>query len=268
MNLPAPIPLSDALSAQAVKAILPTQLRTNLIATAPVQLRERALWSSGITSGELLQKVQDGIKGVVGGAKTEEQVKSEIARLVDLLSEQGISRNPRVSLVVDTQVDMARGYGYWRQAQDPAVLDEYPAWELVRAEDRDEPRDWPARWAAAGGKFYPGSADYPDGRMIALKDDPIWTEISRFGLPYAPFDYNSGMDLDDVSRSEAQQLGLIDPDETVDPQTRGFNEDLESSPLIHDASILASLESFFGGLARFGPDGVLRFKGNEGRAAA
>ncbi len=257
----APEPFKEALEAQSVKVLLPTELRSNLLRTIPAQLRERALFSSGVTSSELLQKVDDGLKQILSGEKTEEQVKSELARMDDLLTEQGLTRNPRISLIVDTNADLARGYGSWKQSQDDTVLEEWPCWEFYRAEDRNEPRDWPARWAAAGGSFYPGDADYAEGRMIALKNDPIWERISAFGLPYAPFDFNSGMDLQDVSRDEATELGVIEPADEQKAEDRGFNADLESDPQIRDESIISSLEVFLQGIAHFGRDGVLRFIG-------
>ncbi|MCD8298621.1 MAG: hypothetical protein LUD39_02525 [Opitutae bacterium] len=66
-----------------------------------------------------------------------------------------------------------------------------------------EPRDWPARWRAAGGQFY------GNGLMAALKDDPIWRRISAFGEPTPPFDYGSQMGLSDIDAGEAVELGLI-----------------------------------------------------------
>lgn len=52
------------------------------------------------------------------------------------------------------------------------------------------------------------NSDYPDGRMIAGVADRIWTNISVFGIPHAPFDYNSGMDVRPVSRAECKALGV------------------------------------------------------------
>ena len=45
--------------------------------------------------------------------------------------------------------------------------------------------------------------------MIATKDDPIWTRLSRFNRPYPPFDFEDDMTVDDVSRREAESLGVI-----------------------------------------------------------
>jgi hypothetical protein len=65
--------------------------------------------------------------------------------------------------------------------------------------------------------------------MIARKDDPIWTKISAFGTPYPPFDYNSGMWVEEIDREEAEALGVIKPSTVVQPQDRGFNDDVSGA---------------------------------------
>ncbi len=71
------------------------------------------------------------------------------------------------------------------------------------------PRDWKLRWQASGGKLY-------NGRMIAEINSPIWKNISRFDLPYPPFDFNSEMGVVDIERSDAIKLGLLPEDEPAD----------------------------------------------------
>lgn len=39
--------------------------------------------------------------------------------------------------------------------------------------------------------------------MIALKSDRVWTNFSRFGRPYPPSDFGSGMGVEDIDRDEA-----------------------------------------------------------------
>lgn len=55
------------------------------------------------------------------------------------------------------------------------------------------------------------------GRMVALKSAPVWTNLSRFGRPYPPFDYGSGMGMEDIGREEAVELGLCP---TTNPRTK------------------------------------------------
>jgi hypothetical protein len=139
---------------------------------------------------------------------------------------------------------------------------QWPCQEFYRAEERKEPRDWPTRWEEVGGDFYPGDADYPEGRMIALKNDPIWEALSAFGLPYAPFDYNSGMDLRDIDREEAIELGILDEDETIEPEEMGLNEGLEAH--IGEAAefgLGVRLGEFLVGIAKVGVDGLVKFIG-------
>ena len=151
----------------------------------------------------------------------------------------------RLNLIIDTNVRMAQGYGEWKQGQDPAILDQWPAQELYRAMARKVPRDWIARWREAGGQFF-------GGRMIALKNSSVWTRISRFGLPYAPFDFQSGMETRDVDRDAAVEIGLIDRDTRIAPDDRGFNDDLKFTPEVRDRALRQALlesdpELFFDG---------------------
>lgn len=61
---------------------------------------------------------------------------------------------------------------------------------------------WDVRWQGAGGRLY-------HGRMVAIKDDPIWIKISAFGNPFPPFDFGSGMGVRNISRKEALELGVL-----------------------------------------------------------
>jgi hypothetical protein len=65
--------------------------------------------------------------------------------------------------------------------------------------------------------------------MIALKNDPIWKAISRFGRPYPPFDFNSGMWIKPVNRATAIKAGLIDDKTEIKPQKRTLNQNLQAS---------------------------------------
>lgn len=136
---------------------------------------------------------------------------SEEDTLKDLYSED------RLNLTLATAKDLVNGARDFLQSNDPDVVTAFPARELHRLESRDAPRDWPARWSAAGGAFFPGKSDYPEGRMVALNDDPIWETISDFGLPFPPFAFDSGMWLRSISWSEAKDLGLIAGDEELKP---------------------------------------------------
>ena len=90
--------------------------------------------------------------------------------------------------------------------------DAYPAQRMIRAGYREHPRDWQARWRAAYNELPPEeqAKALPD-EMVALTECAIWQRLSIFGLPYPPFDYASGMDVDAVDYGEAAALGLVPP---------------------------------------------------------
>jgi hypothetical protein len=167
---------------------------------------------------------------------------------------QDLTSDGRLNLILDTNTALARGYGQWAAGQDPDVLDTWPAQELIREVDPEgEPRNWAARWQEAGGILLEG------GRMVALKNDPIWEGISAFGLPYPPFDYNSGMGLRDVGYREALDLGLLEPGQRVDPTPTGFDQDVRAAAP-ESPGLQRELEEAFGDRLEV-RDGVLVLRG-------
>ncbi len=113
----------------------------------------------------------------------------------------------RLDVIVKTNVAQARGYMQYIEGTSPGAFAAFPAQEFTRIRHSRSPRkDWPQRWAKAGGKTY-------GGKMIALKDDPVWERLSVFGNPFPPFDWGSGMGVLDVDRKTAIRLGLISDEE-------------------------------------------------------
>ena len=90
-------------------------------------------------------------------AATSPPSEGEEGSITDLRSER------RANLMLQMNVQMAQGYGRWRQGQDQAILDHWPAQELYRQEPRKEHRDWPTIWRENGGagKMYGSNPDYP-----------------------------------------------------------------------------------------------------------
>ncbi len=94
---------------------------------------------------------------------------------------------------------------------DPDVCDAFPAWELIYAyKPNDFPRDWTKAWQEADGRLV-------DGRMVAKKDDPVWTNLSDFGYPFDPFSFDSSMMLMDVDRKNAEKLHITGSKDTFIP---------------------------------------------------
>lgn len=194
----------------------------------PLALRERAFFSARVESArvasELQSKVLDSATKAEFVAKTRQWLhKNGFERATNQRDLRQFTSTRRLELIFEHNTEAARGYGWWKQGQDPDVLDAFPAQEFLRVESRKEPRmDWERRWTSAGGRVY-------GGRMIALKGDPVWARLSRFGTPWPPYDFGSGMGVEDVTREEAEALGLLKPDEPVTGDEKAFNEKLEAS---------------------------------------
>ena len=168
-----------------------------------------------------------------------------------------ITSRKRLELVYDMNVAEASEYGRWQADQDPDLLDAYPAQELVRIEGREEPRDWAERWAAEGGKFYAG-------RMIALKDDSIWRDISRFRRPWPPFDFGSGKGVEHVSREDAESLGVLPRGGRAPARQReAFNARLEATIPKATPGVLDGLKQTFGDQVDVDRSGKVTWQGQR-----
>lgn len=140
-----------------------------------------------------------------------------------------LTSDARINLVIQTNRDVMQGMGWFIQGNDPAALDAFPAQELIRVEGREKPRDWQGRFrhfAEIVGDTDALRVMAETGRMIARKDSPVWEALGAgddiyndtLGNPFPPFAFNSGMDVQDISYTEALDFGLIQPGEAVRPQ--------------------------------------------------
>ncbi len=236
-------PIADAVESITRRTILPTKLGSADIARViPLELREAAQFSAKVENVRYLQYIQDQVEKKLSltrrgenGAGAFVSREKFIAELRQIARDEGIAatdgrqgtlQDPasfaRAKLIYDTQIQRAAGYAKWQRDQNPNRLVNYPCQELIRIGERRVPRDWQARWLAEGGKLFAG-------RMIAAKNDKIWTGISRFRTPWPPFDFNSGMGLRDISRSEAEQLSVIPKDTVIAPSEVRFNDTLQAS---------------------------------------
>lgn len=188
-------------------------------------LREKCFFSARVNDAEVVGKMRELIGKALDSSKrggNEAFVSQEkfISEMKNYLRGRGyatggtaltdITSRRRLGLIYQMNVEEAREYARYVRGQDTDALDMYPAQEFLRVESRRVPRtDWQSRWRAAGGKIY-------GGRMIALKSDPVWTNLSRFGRPYPPFDFGSGMGVGDIDRDEAIELKLLPDDEPAD----------------------------------------------------
>jgi len=270
-------PNPSAVAHLAAKTPVASILRSAEWAYVPVALSERAQRSAGVESVRFLQTVQDKVMKVVSlqrerlanGKEAFVTRDSFIADLRQVAREEGIGgpgpglssegrptagaltdvqSSARLGLIYDMQREQALGFASWKIGQDRDVLDAFPAQELIRVESRRMHRDWQSRWIAAGGELVSGGPAIAGGRMIALKTDPIWENISIFGTPWPPFDWGSGMGLRDVSRKEAMQLGLLEPTDRIEPSEAGFNSGLAAGVDVANIAepFIAALKKIFG----------------------
>lgn len=261
-------PLDEAVKKFGERSVVASTLRTAEWEKVPLHLRERAFFSAAVDHARFLAEAQAKLRAAIS-LRREQVARGEaivdrssfIGDLRKLALAEGlgtgsggltdVASRARLGLIFDTQLRMAQGYAQRKMDLDPDVLDAFPAQELVREEDRKAPRDWGRRWVEAGGELV-------NGRMIALKTDPIWTKISRFGTPWPPFDFNSGMGLRDISRQEAEQLGLLEPGAPVAAEDEYFNEQLAAPAENVDVDFL---KSAFGDQVRI-KNGKVEWVGN------
>lgn len=231
---------------------LPTSASSAELAQLSARIRQQSLFSARLSLAGPVADIGGKIQGVLDGTLSESEFRRDIRESLaaagyvpegaegSLLDHRSRSR---LDLILTQNVRAARNYGQWAQGMDPAVLDQFPAQELVRVYNRNNPRPrsfWRGRWSEAGGSLH-------DGRMVALKTSPVWTSISRFGVPYPPYDYGSGMGVIDVDRDEAVRLGLIAEDERMEPAEVPFPQIPQFSmpDLSGQADLVASVLHLF-----------------------
>jgi hypothetical protein len=270
MIFSSPIPFKEALASQSIKTLMPTAAKTAELRQLGPDILARARFSAQTTNVGYLAKMDKLLTTLVSPASQDREagpvldtsatrlaLKQHLAS-IGYAPEEGkaggltdLSSDRRLNLIIDTNIKMAHGYGNYAQMQDPDLLDVWPCQELIRVEDRDKKRNWDGMsgiWRSAGGQLF-------GGRMIARKDDQIWTRISAFGNPYPPFDFGSGMGVRDVDRSEAEALGVIKRSTVVAQKKVGFNEAVETPvPQGISKALAQALFAAFKGIAKIEAD--------------
>jgi hypothetical protein len=249
--------LTDAAEVARIRSLLPTSLGSAEIRDAiAADVRARAVFSARVSNADFLSSIKFVVDELAAGKTdlaTARWYLSETLKEIGYTPEGGFPEdlgNPpdavegslqdlrsrrRLELILRTQVALMRGRGQQVRGTAPARLKQFPAWELVRSQEKAAPRMWGGvhdgtppvrggdvdprpRWIIAGGK------SLPSGRLIALKGDPVWGELGSSGnfddaldVDYPPFAFNSGMRWQEVSRGECNALGIVGPDgESID----------------------------------------------------
>lgn len=278
-----PLPLKTAATRLKAKNVVASTLRSAQWQDVPQQIRERAFFSARVAWTDLLQREKADL--VAHLERTKKQYQNGEA-FVDrsgfirdqrkFLSENGyrlsqggagdvrdITSAKRLGMIFDVQTGHAKGFTRRKlDADNPLFLNAWPAKELVRIDNRKEPRDWPAIWDGARAALSdPETAtESSSGRLAALKTSSIWTAISDFGLPYPPYKFGSGMGDRMLRRSEAIELGILEKGQMIKTpaaEVDDLNDGLEAAAP-EDTQIAEALQGLFGGAADI-VDGVIRF---------
>lgn len=272
-------PLQDAVDQMAAKTAVGSPMLSREWGLLPAELKLRTMFSARVeherTVGEMQARITDALAG-----RKRDGVTMDKGRFVEEMREivrstgykrpdgthrksvQNLKSRARLELIWEMNMAQATGYAKWLSDMTPEGLENEPCYELVRINPRKEVRDWPLVWAQAGGKFYGGQGSnksYPlaPGRMIAKKTDRIWLRISRFGVPWDPLDWGTGMGLDGIDIAEAEDLGVVSPgDEPQTPQAKPFNEDHSASAKAIPEAGREALRSAFGDAIKFDADRI------------
>ena len=209
----------DAIKALGKKKRIAKKLSSKQWQQIPAQIRQRAYFTSNVESVKFLSRSKKMLSDYLSGAReyvTTPDGRSVLAlkktsradfvyEMQKLAKQEGlgdilppgadlsrdvitrtkdIASESRLNLIFDTQTQQAQAYGYYKQGQDPAILDAYPAQRFIRAEQRKEPRPLHER----------------NKNKVKRKDDmEFWLKlndqsIGGLGVPVGPWGFNSGMD--------------------------------------------------------------------------
>ena len=254
MEFIAPIPFQEAIDKLGDQSIVGSTFSSGEWSDLPVELRENAFFSSRIESARFLQAAKDSLGEFLAGTEREalnapgetKLATPSRAQFVDqmrsFLASEGVVRSTggltdiasekRLGLIFSVKTRQAQDFGYWKQGMDPAVLNEFPAQRFIRVRDVREPRQTHEL--------------YQD--QVYLKTDPIWWRVinADFGVPWGPWGWGCGHDVEDVDRDEAEKLHLLHPGQKLTPLPWSVNRNLQASIKTMDPDLVAKLKKEFG----------------------
>lgn len=239
--------------------LLPLQLTADQWEGMRADIRERAFFMALVDEVHILQQHRDAVKEMITGSISKTDAREAIG---DYLAAAGyqppvgkegtiqdLRTAQRQNLVLETNLAMVSGYAQQELYRGSLA---YPAQRLARIAEREEERNWPSRWRAAYSQV--GGAGASAEEMVALNESPIWAALSRFGLSYPPYDYNSGMGRRPVSWNDARRLGLVRSEDAAQIAAQGrhrgtMNAGLQASGAGLDADLVAQVAVLSGGRA-------------------
>lgn len=238
----------DALLAAQKRGLLPTSLSTKELRELGARILGNAVFTARGTNATFVTAIKEVVDLLAAGETdlaSGRLVLHELLKVLEYTPEGGFPDAPagtvpeavkgtlqdlssprRLNLILETQLAIAQGAGEKMRGSEPDILQLFPAWELIRFGSVEVARDWPARWAIAGGKPQvrgPENAGAykvvgkPTG-MIALKGDPVWGELGAWGnfsdalgVDHPPWYFNSEMGWEEVGAMEVSRLKITGP---------------------------------------------------------
>jgi hypothetical protein len=273
MKFVRPQPFHEALQKLGSKSIVGSKLNSEQWTRVPKALRDRAFFSARVESARFLQRARNTLADFLNSAKetvAEPAFKPDligpvsvlktgsradfIKQLQDFALNEGLGTiepgetpeatkvpndvtnlpsERRLGLIFDVQTRQAQDYGYWKQGvADPDVLNAFPAQRFIRVRPVKEPRDM---------------HQHHEGEVHLKSDITFWTALNQdFGVPWGPWGWGCGHDVEDVDRAEAESLGLIRPGQTIRTPEIDFNARLQSSVENLDTGMQRALVQHFG----------------------
>lgn len=267
-----PAKFSEAFKKLKAKKEIGSKLSSKQWQEVPTAIRDRAFFASRVASARFLTKakkfMQSFLLKEIEEVTSPEGVKSTaikiggradfVARMQDFVLSEGLGEalppgtprgqrgvipemkdlasSRRLGLIFDTNIRSAYGYGNFKASTDPDVSQAYPAWRFVRTGFVKTPRPLHKKYENA----------------VRRKDDTkFWLEMNKkeiggLGVPHGPWGFNSQMDVQEVGRREAMELGLIKKDEKIKEPKKEFNKELSVDLSRMDKGIAAKLKKTFG----------------------
>ena len=239
----------------------------------PAELRARAFFSSQVEDLRFLQRGRDAITDFLASNRNENGTLKTgsradfVKQMQDFLGANGVERTTgdlqdiasesRLSLIFNVNTRQAEDYGYWKSGMNTDILNEFPAQRFIRVREVMEPR-------LSHEQFE---------NQVFLKTDPIWWRVINhdFGVPWGPWGWGCGHDVEDVDRDEAEELGLIEPRQLLTPDPRwDFNIGAQASAKFLDEDLIAKLLQVFGDKIQYDSREKLLFwrLGQDGSSAS
>lgn len=240
------------------KALVAADVPSSEWSSVQAGLRNRAFFMSRVTNSRILHEARQGVASMLEKGRSASEVRRDLRKAISLSdrpadsADRGTIRDVytkrRLDVMIEQNVRQAKGYADHLRATTGGALRAFPGYELVRERQSKEPRDWDARWRKAAAEVNWRGVNRKTAEKVALKTSPIWTRLSAFGNPFPPFDWGSGMGLDDVERARCEELGLVGGDaEEQKPPRLDLNGHLEATvPFRDDSAEAEQLREAFG----------------------